>query len=150
VFAEFFAEAFWGSGADLNKDGRVSLLEAFVHTRESVRRYYEADQRLLTEHALLDDDGDGRGSDQPSEVGGDGVLASRMFLDAGVGAWVAVADSQLAALLARRDSLEERMSELRSLRGAMPEGEYERRLEQLLVELALTDRAIRERGGKRE
>ncbi|GIW51227.1 MAG: hypothetical protein KatS3mg081_0582 [Gemmatimonadales bacterium] len=148
LFPKFFSEAFSGTGADLDKDGRISLLEAFVYARESVRRYYEADQRLLTEHAMLDDDGDGAGTDQPSESEGDGVLAARMFLDAGVLPEAMVADAELAALLARKDSLEARIAELRSVRGAMAQGEYEKRLEELLVELALVDRAIRERGGR--
>jgi hypothetical protein len=149
IFPKFFVEAFAGSGADLNKDGKVSLLEAFVYARNGVRRYYEADQRLLTEHAMLDDSGDGTGTYEPSEFEGDGALAARMFLDAGV-APAAVADAELGALLSRKDSLEARIAELRSLRGAMAEEEYERQLEELLVELALVDRAIRERGGRRQ
>ncbi len=147
VFPRFFAEAFSGAGADLNKDGRVSLLEAFVYARESVRRHYEADQRLLTEHAMLDDNGDKSGSDRPSEEGGDGAFAARTFLEAPVAAAV-VADAEFFALLAKKDSLEKRIAELRSVRGAIPEEEYEKRLEELLVQLAMVDRAIREREGR--
>lgn len=146
VFPQFFTEAFSRSGADLDKDGKVSLLEAFLYARESVRRYYEADQRLLTEHAVLDDNGDGRGSDQPSENGEDGAFAAQMFLEAEVAA--VLADAALAALVAKRDSLEVLIARLRSLRGTISDEEYEKRLEELVVELARIDRAIREREGR--
>lgn len=148
VFPKFLVEAFAEQGADLDKDGRVSLLEAFVHTRESVRRHYQNEGRLLTEHALLDDNGDGEGSDVPAENGKDGALAARTFL---APTWepVAVADSQLAVLLKKRDSLDFEITRLKSSRESLSQEEYEQQLEALLVELALVDRAIANRGGRR-
>ena len=54
--------------ADINKDGRLSLLEAFNFARQEVARLYERDGLLLTEHAMLDDNGDGQGSDEPDPI----------------------------------------------------------------------------------
>ena len=69
-FGQFFADALAGDGTDLDKDGVVSLLEAFEFTRQEVERHYQDENLLLTEHAILDDDGDGRGSAELSETGG--------------------------------------------------------------------------------
>ena len=61
-FPSYFVEAFTGDKADTDKDERVSVLEAFTYARREVERFYEKGRRLLTEHAVLDDDGDGVGS----------------------------------------------------------------------------------------
>lgn len=144
-FGEFFADALAGEGADTDKDGRISLLEAFEYARREVARSYEAENRLQTEHALLEDDGDGKGSLEPDPAGGDGRLAGRLFLAPGAAAAALPADPELAALLRRRERLEREVDELKSRKGGMEESAYERRLEELLVELALTSREIRAR-----
>ncbi|MGD2069221.1 MAG: hypothetical protein PVI57_11155, partial [Gemmatimonadota bacterium] len=69
-FGGFFARAFRGQEADLDKDERVSLLEAFRFTAREVERHYEEQGLLLTEHAVLEDDGDGRGTERFGEEGG--------------------------------------------------------------------------------
>jgi hypothetical protein len=48
---------------DQNADGQVSVLELFAAAVQETDRRFAADQRLPTEHAQLDDDGDGRGSE---------------------------------------------------------------------------------------
>ena len=48
--------------ADLDKDGQVSLLEAFLTAASRVREFYRAEARLATEHPLIDDTGDKLGS----------------------------------------------------------------------------------------
>jgi len=135
--------------ADTDKDGRLSVLEAFDYARREVARAYEQEKRLLTEHAVLDDDGDGKGSTEPSATEGDGVLAASVFLTAARTVAADTADPELQRLYAQRDSLERRVAELRGARGSMAAEVYERELEELLVELATTNRAIRGREGKR-
>ena len=54
-FGRFFVEALAGDGADADKDGRVSLQEAFDYAKRETERAYEKDKRLLTEHATLVD-----------------------------------------------------------------------------------------------
>ena len=53
VFAGYFVDAFAGDGADLDKNGRVSMSEAFQFATTEVAREYENDGRIQTEHALL-------------------------------------------------------------------------------------------------
>jgi hypothetical protein len=50
---------------DRNADGRVTVWELFVRTTEAVVSRFQADQRAPTEHALLDDNGDGVGTEWP-------------------------------------------------------------------------------------
>lgn len=149
VFGRHFAQAFAAEDADTDKNGRLSLLEAFEYARREVTRTYESDGRMLTEHALIDDDGDKKGSIEPNSEG-DGVAAARIFLDHGPTRTFtlegAANNPALAALLAKRDSLEREIAQLRTRRSSMEAAAYEQQLERMLLELAVTTREIRERG----
>jgi hypothetical protein len=154
-FAGFFAEALEGDGSDLDKDGRVSLLEAFEFSRREVARYYEENDLLATEHALLDDDGDGEGTMEPGELG-DGRSAGTFFVGGpplasarGAGRPSDTDDPVLARLYEEREALEQRVAAHRLRRDQMDAAEYESLLENLLVDLALKTREIREREGGR-
>ena len=142
LFGRYFVEAFVEDGADVDKDGRVSLLEAFEYARREVRRAYEVDNRLLTEHALLDDNGDGAGTAVPSPPKTDGALARAFHL--GAGASVASASNpSVRALLEEKRALEEKIADLRGRKDGMDSVAYARQLEELLVALALKNREIR-------
>jgi hypothetical protein len=147
LFAAYFVEAFAGDGADVDKDARVSALEAFNYARREVARVYESDGRLLTEHALLDDNGDGEGSSEPGPQEADGRLARTLFLSGGAEALASgptPSDPRLAALYEEKRRLEEEIAGLRLRKDEMDPEVYDRELEELLVELALNTRAIRE------
>ena len=138
-FGFHFAEAYAGEAADADKDGRVSVLEAFDYARREVRRDYERERRLLTEHALLDDDGDGRGVREPSALEGDGALAHTVHLAASafergqVDPIAAMLEAEARTLVGQIEGHRRRKA------GLTPEA-YERELERLLVELALNRR----------
>jgi hypothetical protein len=145
-FAGFFIDALASPEADADKDGTVSLLEAFHYANRLVADAYAADRRLLTEHALLDDNGDRAGSKEPDPASGDGALAARLHF-AGRQETAPEGDpGQAAARLALQleaqrlvDDIERLKREKLTLAGA----DYERRLEDLLVELALNRRRYR-------
>jgi hypothetical protein len=63
---------------DADRDGKVSVLELFDATVAEVAARYAADKRIPTEHAQLDDNGDGHGSEEPGRKPGDadGKLAA--------------------------------------------------------------------------
>jgi len=151
VFGGFFVEAFAEDVADTDKDGRVSVLEAFEYARREVTRVYEEDGRLLTEHAMLDDNGDGEGSDEPDAKEFDGALARRTFLSAATTVATADAgaidDPVLAGLLREKADIEERIEALRLQKADLDPDVFDDRLEDLVVELALKSREIRARGG---
>lgn len=141
VFAEFFVQAFTADDADLDKDRRVSIGEAFTFAGTRARRWYEQRGQLPTERALLDDDGNGVGR-EAGALGDDGALASRLFLDPGPEVAMS-SDPALSELLGRRDALETAVDELKRKREFMPPDDYARELERLLVELARLSRRIR-------
>ena len=142
-FGNYFAEAISSPDADLDKDGQVSLLEAFLIASRRVAEFYKLEGRLATEHALLDDNGDGLGTPadwfrglravkRPKENAGlDGLLARQCVLIP------SAADAALSAeQRARRDALEREVFLLREQKPNLSEADYYRRLEDLLLQLA--------------
>ena len=61
-FGQYLAESIGDPRADLDKDGQVSLLEAFLTASSRVDEYYRTHSQLASEHALLDDNGDKLGT----------------------------------------------------------------------------------------
>jgi hypothetical protein len=142
-FGRFFVDAFAKDVADVDKDGRVSLLEAFDYTRREVARTYEEEGALLTEHAQLDDDGNGTGTAAPTGQDGDGGVARGFHLNS-VAKMVAGADPRLRAIYAEKQEIEAKIEALRRRKSSMPAADYESQLETLLVQLAEKNQAIRE------
>ena len=149
IFGGYFVDAFAAGEeeADQNKDRRISMLEAFTYARLKVTDEFEAEGTLQTEHALLDDNGDGVGADEPDPLTGDGQLARTLFLTSGedlaASRMAFPNDPELRVLYGDRLALEERVETLRGLRDGTDREQYERELETVLVELALKGREIR-------
>ena len=61
-FGDYLSTAITDPSADLDHDDQVSLLEAFLTASKRVQQFYDDESRLATEHALLDDNGDGKGT----------------------------------------------------------------------------------------
>jgi len=146
MFGDYFVAAFADSGADTDKDERVSMLEAFAFARRETRRAFDNEKQLLTEHALLDDNGDGEGSLAPGEFEPDGALANRVYLQQPPSLALG-ASAQLIEMMQRKQNLEQSISELKRQRASLPQLDYYARLEGLLVDLALLSREIRAQGG---
>jgi len=151
-FARHFVDAYAGNVADADKDGRLSLLETYTYARREVAREYESANQLQSEHAMLDDDGDGKGTAEPGAHTADGALASRLFLREGAAAANVVAgatsnDPRVAALLHHKDSLDAKIDALRRRKASMDSTAYEHALEALLVDLATTNQTIRQLTG---
>jgi len=146
-FPRYFIDAVAGDGADMDKDGLVSLLEAFVYARAEVARHYEEENELLVEHAVLDDNGDGEGSPDASATAADGRLAAGFRLGRTAATAQATDDPALAKLYEERREIMARIDGLRASRDAMTEERYDEALEALLVELALKNREIKAREG---
>jgi hypothetical protein len=149
VFCHYFVEAFTEDVADVDHDERLSVLEAFEYARHEVARFYEDENRLLTEHAVLDDNGDGEGSSEPDPATSDGRMASSFLFDARatVVAELAEEDPYLSELYRRQRIYQDSLAVLRTRRDEMDTEEYEEVLERLLLNLSQIALAIRERGG---
>lgn len=146
-FGGFFAEAFAAEAADADKNGRVSVFEAFEYARAAVGASYAEERLMQTEHALLDDNGDGRGTLEPGGDGvdgaaGDGALARSVYLQDEARP-ADMDDALRLALGIEARQLVERVASLRRQRHLLTQGDYDRQLESLLVELAENRRAWR-------
>jgi hypothetical protein len=143
VFPDFFVGAFEDDDADLDKNGRVSIWEAFVYASDGVRRWYEQRGQLATERPLLDDTGQGVGREAGTD-GRDGHIAQVTYLEPDA-APTATGDNELDALNKRRAELNAELEALRARRPSLSPDAYDEALERLLLEIAQTDRRIREK-----
>ncbi len=142
-FGDYLSAAIVDPAADLDKDGQTSLLEAYIAAAHRTEEFYKQEARLATEHALLDDNGDGLGT--PADWF-QGVRAAKRAKDGALldGArahqWCLLLSqreqSMPAELRAKRDRLELEIETLREKKAALTEDEYYSKLELLLLELA--------------
>ncbi len=142
-FGDYLSQSIVDAAADLDKDGQTSLLEAFLSASKQTAEFYQADARLATEHALLDDNGDRKGTAADWFTGirvvgrardgsvPDGPRANQIFFLPGPqeAEWSAEAR-------ARRDELELKVEELIRQKPDLNEADYYKQLENLMVELA--------------
>jgi len=117
VFPEFFVKAFTEGTADTDKDGRVSMLEAFTYASANVRAWFDQHNQLPTERAMLEGE----------------IEARATFLQPRV----AAANDPGAK---RKAELESAIAALRAKRSSMTPAAYDAELERLLVELARLSR----------
>jgi hypothetical protein len=148
LFGGYFVDALSGDEADADKNGRVTMLEAFTFAKAAVARAYDKEGLLSTEHAVLDDNGDRVGSPEPSTVSTDGKntdgkVASLMAIGSAADAAPLPADPKLRALVLERRDLEHRVESLRILKDNMDPAKYQSELEKLVTDLALKTREIR-------
>jgi hypothetical protein len=143
VFPEFFVKAFSDEAADIDKNRRVSIWEAFVYASTKVKAWYDERGQLPTERPLIDDFGRGVGRD--AEKGAADESASRFTYLQPDSVLPANADAELARLHKRRSELEFAIERLRINKPSMPPDQYESQLEKLLLELSQLDRQIRAR-----
>ena len=126
-FARYFVDAFAKDGADIDKDSRISLLEAFRYAEAETKRYYETDGKLATENAQLADQGS---------------LAARFFLASDA---AATSDNpRLNTLYTERSTLDTQIQDLKRKKASMSADAYDTELENLLLSLARKSREIRQ------
>ena len=113
VFPEYFITAFTDPAADGDKDGRVSILEAFRYASAAVRTWFDQHNQLPTERAVLEEE----------------AVARATFLQPRAGA----ASDPIAK---RQADLENAIAALKARRSSMPASAYDAERERLLTELA--------------
>lgn len=139
IFPEFLMKALDDPSADTDKNGRVSIYEAFAFASAAVRQWYEQKGQLSTERALLDDNGDGVGR-EAQMPGPDGALARATYLEAIA---PAAGDTAVAALRRRQAELEAEIEALKARQPTMNPDAYQAELERLLLELARISAELR-------
>jgi hypothetical protein len=142
-FAGFFISALTATDGDTDQDGHTSVLEAFVYANRLTEEFYKRAGRLATEHALLDDNGDGVGREKPEA--GEGLLARATYLDS-LSVDEAAASAATGRLFKERARLEGEIEQHIARKAFLPEAEYEATLERLFIELAKVNRSIKQAG----
>ena len=142
IFPEFFIEALTENAkADADKNGRLSVWEAFAYASQAVKQSFDQKGTLVTERSVIDDNGDGVPKEASAASGSDGVLAKTTFLDAGPAA--TASNPAVAGLEKQRVALEARIEELKGRKDQLPAGQYEEEFEKLAIELARVSAQIR-------
>jgi hypothetical protein len=138
-FPEYFVAAFGDDAADRDRNGHVSIAEAFEYSKTKVTQAFQQKGLILTEHATLDDSGEGR-------------VASTVFLGTGraASAQVDTSDPAIKALVDERDAIEQQIAGLRLRKTSMPEAAYDAEMEKLLTSLALKTKEIRDAQAKKK
>jgi hypothetical protein len=141
-FGGFFAQSISDPESDLDHDRAISVLEAFASASRKTQRYYVDNQLLATEQAILDDNGDGKGTPadfyrglgliKRSEDGKvDGVLARGVWLKEPIQR--EGLSSQDRGLI---EQLEKRLDDLRAKRNSMDSQRYYADLEEVFLQMA--------------
>jgi len=142
MFARYWAEALADPAVDSDKNEVISALEAYRYADKKTVAFYESQNRLATEHAVLEDTGKGEPVRAPSPENGEGMLAAQFPL-LRIGAAVAAAkDPVKAPLLAKKEQLEQQIDQLKYNKAAIPPDDYKRQLATLLLELARTQEEL--------
>jgi hypothetical protein len=144
MFADAFIKALSAPAADQDKNGRISLLEAFVYASGLVKQSYEQRGLMATEHAVFDDTGQGAPHDAPVD-GGAGTVAGLTYLDAV--ATPTSKDPVVQQLLERQKALTDQVDDLRRRRPSMTPEAYDQEFEKIMTELATVSSEIRKRSG---
>ncbi len=142
VFARYWVEALRDPAADSDKNQAISALEAFRYADQRTVDFYESQKRLATEHALLEDAGEGEGVRAPAPSNGKGQAAARLTI-ARLGEIQRAAQTpEKAALLKKREEMEISIDQLKYRKAAMPGAEYKQTMQALLLELARLQQEI--------
>ena len=142
-FGDYLSQAINDPAADLDKDDQTSMWEAFLLASRRTAEYYDTDGRVMTEHSLLDDNGDGQGvrADQfrgliaiSKPIDGQPLDGRRSHQ------WHLVPNTTDAMLSpesrSKRNELELAIENVRDRKEDLSTVEYMSQLERLLVQLA--------------
>lgn len=138
VFARYWVEALRDPGADQDKNESISALEAYLYADKKTTGFYETQKRIATEHAVIEDTGQGAGvrAPAPAAENGQGQAASRFALLRIGSAQRAASDPAKRELLARKEAVEQQIDKLKYEKAAMPTEVYRKQISALLLELA--------------
>jgi hypothetical protein len=145
VFYDYFLEALQNPAADEDKDNKVSVWEAFKYAVAGTERFYKEEGRLATEHPQISDNGtektDAKAKEPPLLARSTSFVVDRPIVSS---------DPKMQVLLNQRKELEQKIEALRINRNAVPAADYDKQLEDLLVQLALKNQEIRQQESQKK
>ena len=144
VFYDYFLEALQGTAADEDKDQKVSVWEAFKYAVAGTERFYKDEGRLATEHAQISDNGvdktDAKAKEPPLVARSTSFRVDRPIVSS---------DPKMQALLNQKKEIEQQIEALRINKNSMVAADYDKQMEELLVQLALKNQEIRQQETKK-
>ena len=142
VFARYWVEALEDPGADTDKSGSVSALEAFTYADRKTTEFYTTLKRLATEHAVFEDAGHGEAVRTVAAGSREGALLSSLTLVRLEGNQAVANDPARKDLLTRKEELEQKIDALKFQKAAMDPDDYKKQLTAALLELAKVQGAM--------
>ena len=142
-FGEMFANTLTDPNADLDRNGSASILEQALVASTATSEYYENLQRVLSENAVINDNGDDISTQLSNFVGlyaealpkaktADGRFAQETYL-------LKPSKSKLnAEQRLQRAGIESEIIELKKVKNKLPEDEYYKKLEEIMLKMAKT------------
>ena len=144
VFYDYFLEALQSNAADEDKDGKVSVWEAFKYAVSGTERFYKEEGRLATEHPLISDNGgektDAKAKEAPLLARSISFVVDRPIVSS---------DPKMQALLNQRKEIQDKIDALRLNKNSVPAADYDKQMEDLLVNLALKNQEIKQQEAKK-
>jgi hypothetical protein len=154
-FMEYLIQVLEEGSADLNHDERISVFEACKQAATLTGVAYDGEGLIATEHAILDDNGDGLGTrlvaEFESETRKEAALREEVSIDGGVASEVFIREFQFPAD-APADLIQTYKARLASIellieqKDSLTATEYFTQLEALLITAAEANRTIRSYG----
>ncbi len=141
-FTRFWVEGLRDPTADTDHNDVISALEAFKYAEQKTAKFFETQNRLATEHAMIEDTGKGEAVKAPSAENGQGLVAGHFALVHLAGVTEMVNNPAKRILLQRKEELEQAIDVLKYKKASMDLNQYRRDLQALLLELAKTQEAL--------
>ncbi|PCJ62673.1 MAG: hypothetical protein COA73_06215 [Candidatus Hydrogenedentota bacterium] len=150
-FMEFFLQSMEDDSADMNKDERISILEVCQQAAELTAAWYISEGLLASEHALLDDNGDGQGSRLSRDMMDDTFAVNPALMDGQLAATFFLKEYSFpenapAELIQEYLEALDTVREVKEKKNDLTTTEYYDHLEEKLLKAARLNRDIRAYG----
>ena len=139
-FMGFFVQALEDGSADQDRDERISVLEICKQASSLTDAWFLGEGMIVTENAILDDDGDGRGTRLSNIDAGDGDVAERCFL-----LDFKVPQGTAPELVEAYGQAIDDVQNLKKKKASLSETAYYQALEEKLLKAARLNRKIRDK-----
>jgi hypothetical protein len=138
IFPRYWIEALEDPATDTDKNDSISALEAFKYAQAKVTKFFETENRLATEHAVIEDAGKGEGVKDPSTDNGEGRVANT-FIIMRLGKAAAIAkDPAKLTLLKHLEEVDEKLDQLKYEKASIDPQDYRKQLQTLMIDRAQT------------
>jgi hypothetical protein len=138
IFPRYWIEALRDPAADADKNDSISALEAFRYAQAKVTKFFETENRLATEHAVIEDAGKGEGVKDPSAENGEGLAAGRFALVRLGASAVGAKDPAKQQLVKHLEDLDAKLDELKYEKASIDAADYRRQFQTLMIDRAQT------------